>query len=48
MNKEENMTEMSTDYFTPTTLYRVGRDAFEAAVVEQEGRGRAPPAPRRA
>ena len=35
------MVEPSTEYFAPTTIYRVGPDALEAAVVEQEGRGRA-------
>jgi hypothetical protein len=35
------MTETSTDHFTPATIYRVGPDAAEAAVVEEEGRARA-------
>jgi hypothetical protein len=37
---EENVTE-ETIYMTPTAIFRAGRGTLEAAVVEEEGRGRA-------
>jgi hypothetical protein len=40
LTKEETMTE-ETIYVTPTAIFRAGRGTLEAAVVEDEGRGRA-------